>query len=1051
MAFQASRPRSRKAQAEPAPALITTPHVEDVSKTAESAVVDNNNSEMAQPGFAVGQLSFAPATQTTVVTTTTTTTTTFPPFEMNPPKNLRDRDPEDFPLASSPTPESIRRLEFEIDGKVARFEEASTPTNMLKEYERTQNSLRKHNGTLEHVARPSSHDDPSTLEGSHVAKENSRKRSATPTPLADAVELDSFHRRNKVPKLKSPEQSKLGASRLKEQQTVDKKAGNEKGDCVSDITKCTPPPAEHLPEPSFANNTVGQSGGASADDQPGADGAVNDNSETDVDTSGLSSRPQELQRISALPNNLNTASVQDASLPSPSLSPITASANLHRTRTRGALGPDQLASETDYPKSNLELVETSSSNGYQTPHESSIQPFPNHLQYCGSQFQAPTPSCIPDMLDAFDSFPEQMKKYVMFQMLRRCSKDALHFVAAAVDPALRCDFLGRLPLEMSYHILQYLDAKTLCRAAQVSRRWRQIIDSNERAWKALIDADGFQLAPGEVQQAIHEGWGWQFPGCEITNGHGSEQHQVSARSDGQSPSNLCMGKILASNTAGASSDVVTYSNSPPKRKRKSQSSKVIGQHKKQKRRMTCAQTKVLAPSWIEGLDKRQGPVALAGIAASVQLVPDVGYVSLKNLHLFKSLYQKHHTMHQSWMKSDTQPRHLAFRARQRHVVTCLQFDDDKIITGSDDSNIDIYDTKSGCVRLRLQGHDGGVWALEYQDELLVSGSTDRSVRVWNMSNGKMLHVFQGHTSTVRCLQILKPTKVGTHADGRPILMPRHPLIITGSRDSTCRIWKLPKIGDAHFIQQGPVVNDSDNPYYLRTLQGHSNSVRAIAAHGDTLVSGSYDSFVRVWRVSTGECVHRLQGHTSKVYSVVLDHARNRCISGSMDNMVKVWDLDTGTCLFDLHGHTSLVGLLDLRDDILVSAAADATLRVWDPENGRCKKTLKAHTGAITCFLHDEQKIISGSDKSLKMWDSKTGKCVRDLLTDLSGVWQIKFDERRCVAAVQREDWTYIEVLDFDNYRDSVPDAHRGKRVVVDSRGLEIPDDHDYGVVDQDDT
>ena len=133
MAFQASRPRSRKAQAEPAPALLTTPHFEDVPKAAESAVVNSNNSEMAQPDFAVGQLSFAPATQTTVVTTTTTTTTTFPPFEMKPPKSLQDRDPEDFPLAASATPESIRRLEFEIDGKVARFEEAATPTNMLKE------------------------------------------------------------------------------------------------------------------------------------------------------------------------------------------------------------------------------------------------------------------------------------------------------------------------------------------------------------------------------------------------------------------------------------------------------------------------------------------------------------------------------------------------------------------------------------------------------------------------------------------------------------------------------------------------------------------------------------------------------------------------------------------------------------------------------------------------------------------------------------------------------------------------------------------------------
>jgi hypothetical protein len=36
-----------------------------------------------------------------------------------------------------------------------------------------------------------------------------------------------------------------------------------------------------------------------------------------------------------------------------------------------------------------------------------------------------------------------------------------------------------------------------------------------------------------------------------------------------------------------------------------------------------------------------------------------------------------------------------------------------------------------------------------------------------------------------------------------------------------------------------------------------------------------------------------------------------------------------------------------------------------------------------------------------MWDFNTGKFVRNLLTGLGSVWQVKFDERRCVAAVQR--------------------------------------------------
>lgn len=407
--------------------------------------------------------------------------------------------------------------------------------------------------------------------------------------------------------------------------------------------------------------------------------------------------------------------------------------------------------------------------------------------------------------------------------------------------------------------------------------------------------------------------------------------------------------------------------------------------------------------------KSDGPLTAASAAAQAVPDPDLGLPSLRKLHLFKSLYRRHYMLQRSWTSGDIEPHHFAFAAHPSHVITCLQFDDDKILTGSDDSLIHIYDTRTGALRKKLAGHEGGVWALKYEGNVLVSGSTDRSVRVWDIEKGLCTQVFHGHISTVRCLNILMPERTGRMENGKHIMLPEKPLIITGSRDSQLRVWRLPEQGSKRYIQTGPTANDSDCPYFVRLLAGHNHSVRAIAAHQDTLVSGSYDSTVRVWKISTGETLHRLTGHTAKVYSVVLDHKRGRCISGSMDNLVKIWSLETGACLFTLEGHTSLVGLLDLREGRLVSAAADSTLRIWDPETGQCKSTLTAHTGAITCFQHDGQKVVSGSDRTLKMWNIKTGECIRDLLTDLTGVWQVKFDGRRCVAAVQREGVTYVEV------------------------------------------
>jgi WD40 repeat protein len=84
----------------------------------------------------------------------------------------------------------------------------------------------------------------------------------------------------------------------------------------------------------------------------------------------------------------------------------------------------------------------------------------------------------------------------------------------------------------------------------------------------------------------------------------------------------------------------------------------------------------------------------------------------------------------NWLNSNVQPRHISFHAYGASVVTCLQFDADKIISGSDDSTIEIHETSSGRLLHTLRGHGGGIWALEYLGNVLASGSTDKTVRVW---------------------------------------------------------------------------------------------------------------------------------------------------------------------------------------------------------------------------------------------------------------------------------------------------------------------------------
>ena len=59
-------------------------------------------------------------------------------------------------------------------------------------------------------------------------------------------------------------------------------------------------------------------------------------------------------------------------------------------------------------------------------------------------------------------------------------------------------------------------------------------------------------------------------------------------------------------------------------------------------------------------------------------------------------------------------------------------------------------------------------------------------------------------------------------------MSDHKTAISGSRDTTLRIWA---------IEKGVCKN---------VLVGHQASVRCLEIHGDLVVSGSYDTTARVW-------------------------------------------------------------------------------------------------------------------------------------------------------------------------------------------------------------
>lgn len=78
-------------------------------------------------------------------------------------------------------------------------------------------------------------------------------------------------------------------------------------------------------------------------------------------------------------------------------------------------------------------------------------------------------------------------------------------------------------------------------------------------------------------------------------------------------------------------------------------------------------------------------------------------------------------------------------------------------------------------------------------------------------------------------------------------------VVSGSRDATLRVW------------------DVTTGECLHVLVGHLAAVRCVQYDGRLVVSGAYDYMVKVWNPEREECLHTLQGHTNRVYSLQVNN------------------------------------------------------------------------------------------------------------------------------------------------------------------------------------
>jgi WD40 repeat protein len=203
-----------------------------------------------------------------------------------------------------------------------------------------------------------------------------------------------------------------------------------------------------------------------------------------------------------------------------------------------------------------------------------------------------------------------------------------------------------------------------------------------------------------------------------------------------------------------------------------------------------------------------------------------------------------------------------------------------LASASTDRTIRLWSTLTGeCLQI-LTGHMHWVMSVVFssQPDILVSAGFDRLINFWNIQTGECINTWQVGQSI--CAIAFSPSG---------------DMLASGSIERIVGLW------------------DTATGKCLQTLSGHTHFVWSVAfsPDGRLLASGSFDRTIRLWDLHTGRCLQVLEGHESGVFSVafVPQHGidspdrlaarwrdRQLLASSSADATIRIWDITTGECI-----------------------------------------------------------------------------------------------------------------------------------------------------------
>ena len=175
---------------------------------------------------------------------------------------------------------------------------------------------------------------------------------------------------------------------------------------------------------------------------------------------------------------------------------------------------------------------------------------------------------------------------------------------------------------------------------------------------------------------------------------------------------------------------------------------------------------------------------------------------------------------------------------------------------------------------------------------------------------------------------------------------------------------------------------------LKIFRGHLNGVMCLQFDDSVLITGSYDTTMKVWDIATGEEIRTLEGHTSGIRCLQFDDSK--LISGSIDRTVKIWDWRKGECIATHAVHSNGIVGLHFDSALLATASMDRTIKIWNFTDSS-RFTLRGHSDWVNAVRVDSasRTVLSASDDcTVKLWDLDTKSCIKTFEGHVGQVQQV---------------------------------------------------------------